>query len=685
LKRQIGGNALSTGRRRYLYTVALLSYVALLAALILCSRELIRLLLADSPSQNWLLVLPRSALASWLLVAGVSAILWGIHWYLANRPARVLTMAAAGERAATVRKAYLYLGQGAALALVVVQAWRVVADVIKVGFGLPDSAPTPVNARLVALTVGAVIALVFWGYLRWETVRDGDFGRESSRAANWRRAYFYLAALAGSTLAMVGAGESVRRLVVALANSSARGEGWQTLLANCLATLAIGAPLAFAAWGTANRLARNAPPLEMNALSRVLLRYGDLFVGTLATLLTAGYLLAQVLMLALGRLLGPYWPTAVAYLPVGLITWLICAPAVRLDVALGGETARTATVRRLVRYTVAGLALAAFWLGLTEFVRLILLAVLRVRPADPAVAAAWWTRFAYAAAIVFVAAPAWWGHWWSQQVRARVIGPAGDAERASGVRQFYLYAVTLAGAAIALAALGLAVFLFLNRNVTGAMGMRAALAGAGAAAFVSLLWAAAHGLTLRGDARWLAVDQAASARMAAAAEPTKVAVAAAPRSYRREDLAAAAAGAGIAPLSARPVAVIDGVDGSVGAAALIALRRALPDTTLWPIGLNAKAQVAMLNALSEAMPPAVPGNALAQAAAILGPSDILLAGSLDGDVTNDLVSALASSPTRLLLLPPRDSRLRWVAAPDWPLERWIDNAVIEIADAVKRA
>ena len=125
----------------------------------------------------------------------------------------------------------------------------------------------------------------------------------------------------------------------------------------------------------------------MNALSRVLLRYGDLLFGTLATLLTAGYLLALVLMLALGRPLDPDWPAAVAYLPVGLITWLICAPAIRLDVALGGETPRTATIRRLVRYTVAGLALAAFWLGLTEFVRLILLAVLRVRPADPAIAA----------------------------------------------------------------------------------------------------------------------------------------------------------------------------------------------------------------------------------------------------------------------------------------------------------
>ena len=134
---------MSTGRRRYLYTVALLSYVALLVALIMSSRELIRLLLADSASTDWLLVLPRSALGPWLLAAGVAAILWGIHWSLANRPARALTMSSASERAAPVRKAYLYLGQGTALAFVVAQAWRGMTDVIKLGFGLPDFDPAP--------------------------------------------------------------------------------------------------------------------------------------------------------------------------------------------------------------------------------------------------------------------------------------------------------------------------------------------------------------------------------------------------------------------------------------------------------------------------------------------------------------------------------------------------------------
>ena len=123
----------------------------------------------------------------------------------------------------------------------------------------------------------------------------------------------------------------------------------------------------------------------------------------------------------------------------------------------------------------------------------------------------------------------------------------------------------------------------------------------------------------------------------------------------------------------------------MGAALLAALRRALPDAVLWPVGLNAAAQLAMLNALGDGTPPAVPADALSRAAAVLGPGDILLAGGLDGEVTPDLAAALAASPARLLLLPPRDPRLRWVAAPDWPLERWIENAVIDATNATRTA
>jgi hypothetical protein len=432
----------------------------------------------------------------------------------------------------------------------------------------------------------------------------------------------------------------------------------------------------------------------------VLLRYAGLFFGTVVTLASLGYMLDEIFRFVLRLPFGPYWPAALAYLPVALITWLACAGGIRHDVALGGESARTGAIRRLVRYTVAALALAAFWFGLAEFARLILLALMGVRPADLAATAREWERFARAAAAVFICAPAWWGHWWSQQVRARAAGPAGQVERASLVRRFYLYAIVLIGACVALAALGFMAFLLLNRQAAGETAVRAGTATAGAVAGVALLWTFAHLLTLRGDRRWQLADsrwrmadgnpQTVALQPAGTAVPAtgpQAAAVAGPRRFQRDTLPSpedALRAREAAERRARAaLAVIDGADGIMGAALLMALRKALPDAVLWPVGLNAAAQVAMLNALDDRTPPAVPGDALSQATAILGPSDILLAGGLSDEVTPDLIAALTASPARLLLLPPRDPRLRWVAAPDWPLERWVENAVIEATNAIQ--
>ena len=176
-----------------------------------------------------------------------------------------------------------------------------------------------------------------------------------------------------------------------------------------------------------------------------------------------------------------------------------------------------------------------------------------------------------------------------------------------------------------------------------------------------------------------APDAAATAAAATAAAATAAAASVAapgPRRYRREDLDAFIASGGGAPTS-RPLAVIDGGDGAMGAALVAALRQARPNLQIWPIGLNAAAQVAMLDALGDAMAPAVPADALSRAAAILGPADILMPGGLDGEVTAELAVTVAGSPGRVLLLPSRDPHLRWVAAPEWPLARWVENAVIE--------
>jgi len=671
---------MNANRRLFLYSTALAGLLLLLASALVLVRQYASDLLGKPSAAT----VPAGLTLPLLVVALIGLIAWVVPWGIANHAARPLTMAGAVERASPARKAYLYAGQFAALAAIVIQAGLALRALF---LPMLDGATAELKAWLaapVSLAAACIVALVFWGYLRWETVRDGDFGHEPDRGANWRRAYVYLAALVGSFLAIAGAGELLRTLLTVL-NGGTGIASWQGRVANSLAALIVGAPLALLTWGRADRQAVNAPAAEVHALSRVALRYGGLFAGTVVTLFSLGYLLDQLFLFILRRPFGPYWTPAVAYSPVALITWLSCAGGVRQDVALAGEGPQTATIRRLGRYTIVAAALAAFWFGLTQFVRLILLGLLGVQPADPAAAALLQEQFARTAALALVGAPAWWGHWWSQQARARIPGTTGHAERASALRRGYLYAIILIGACIALASLGFGAFLALNGQVAGVAGLRAGAATAGAAALIALLWAISHALTLRGDDRWLIADsrlQIADGREQMADEVP--ATNRGPRSFQREALPALAEVLNPQPavVSQRPsatVVVIDGADGAVGTALLSVLHRAMPAAVFWPMGLNAAAQVAMLNALGAGTPPAVPPDALARAIAILGPSDITMSGGLDGEVTDELAAALAGSSARLLLLPPRDPRLRWVAAPDWPLERWVENAVIEVS------
>lgn len=688
---------MSRTRRLYFYAAAAVGFLALLAGAVFTARHAAVAWISGRPSAA---LSPETGAGLWLLLAAGGLAVWLGHWIPANRAARGLTMAAATERGSFPRKAYLYLGRFAALLALLAGAFLAIRAAL---LWLTGGNATLGQAILSA--AGAFPALVAWAYLRWETARDDDLGREPGAAVYLRRAYAYFFAALGLVLAFSGTGELLRSVASLLARPLDAAAPWRDVLANATAALIVGLPLTLLAWRFANRAAQAAPAVEMNTWSRVLLRYLALLVGASVTLVSASYLgerlvllflrLQRGLLAGLPGLAALDWTYALAYLPPAVILWASFADGIQEDVALGGEAPWTATIRRLVRYSIAAVTLAAFWFGLVEFARLILQVVLGSSTGGPAFAAEWWLRFARATALVLVAAPAWWGHWWSQQVRARRPGPAGHVERACLIRRVYLWAVVLVGAATTMAALGFAAFLAVNWQVADALGgVRAAVAGAIAAALVSLFWALTHGVVLRGDERWLAAEAPAAV---APVEPVAAKVAgpvvepgmptvvtAGPRRYRREDLAAWASGVGL-PITQRPLVVVDGADGAVGAALIAALRRALPDMPLWPIGLNAAAHVAMLNALGGGMAPVVPPDALGRALAILGPADILLPGGLNGDVTAELAAAVADSSARVLLLPPRDPRLRWVAAPDWPLTRWVENTVIEVTNTLQSA
>ena len=371
------------------------------------------------------------------------------------------------------------------------------------------------------------------------------------------------------------------------------------------------------------------------------------------------------------------WPLALATLIVGGVVWITLEKIARRDLAHAAETPAAATIRRIVRYGLAAIALAALLWGLTELLRIISSVTAGTVITDAAVRTQNQARFARAAALALVGAPAWWGFWWSQQSQTLTADSAASAARDAWPRRVYLYGIILAAAIAAFYSLGMLFYALIAGH---------ALANAavewGPIGLVALLALAGHSLAHRADNRAISAevrppgDEPAPSMTDAADNRTPLATAApapstmGPRSYVREALPP--------PTRTRPpiIVVIDGREGTLGAQLLAALRVALPGAIFWPMGLNAAAQGAMLDALGGA-PVTAPADACARATLILGPSDILAAGGLAGEVSADLAAAIIASPARKLLLPPTDPALRWVAAPDWPTARWIENAVIE--------
>jgi Domain of unknown function (DUF5671)/Domain of unknown function (DUF3842) len=689
-------NRVPPGRRVILYAVALIGLLITLASLLVLSAEAIRLWSSGFAVARVGMSLARGS-AGWIGLGLAGLTLWAVGWFPANGRARQLTVAGAAERASTLRKAYLYTGQLVTLGVGLTEAGLMVAALLRRPLELPAGDLTPWPGWALARAAGALIALLAWGHLRWVTVHDGDFGHEFGRAANWRRAYFYLGALAGFALVIAGAIGYLRamlglvssELLTAFSASPSpvpAAAAWRGPIVTSVTGLVIGIPVAILIWGTASRLAAGAPVREYGALSRVSLLHAGLIFGTLASLTSTAYLLQQGLLVVTGgpASTGLAWPnliTAMVCLPVGAVSWLAFASAARHTVALSHETPGSVSIRRFTFYLLAAAGLAAFWFGLTQLLRVILAG----GAGFPVLG-----LFSLGAALVLVGAPAWWAYWWPRQVRARQAGLQGAAERNSAARKIYLYGV-IAAATVALVLSLMALVL----QVAGGSVANAAVAGGAAGALagggIALFWLITYLLVLQGDRRWEAAGRpspsappAPAAALLAEPAPPDAAIAPGSRQFRREELAALAASpAFTAPAKTpRPVIVIDGGNGSLGAGLLAALRRALPEVLLWPVGLNPNAQAVMLAALGNTAPTAVPSDALARAAAIVGPSDLLLPGGMGGEVHTQLLADVAASQARLILLPPRDPRLRWVAAPDWPDERWIENAVIEVSNVV---
>ena len=473
-----------------------------------------------------------SEITPWLAGALVAMFIWGLHWHLANREARNLTIAGGAERGSTARKAYLWMGQFGALTFLAVEAglalyygflWILTAQAAT---RLPQALWLPQAA---AGALGASLSLVFWFFLHRLTVWDGDMGAEPGQGASWRRAYYYLGTGLATLIATLGAGEFLRTFLSVAAGvyffSTGAGDvaNWRALSAASLAMVIVALPMAIILWLRANRLIEmtsSAESLmdEVNALSRKLLVYAGMMAGTGLTLVTFGYLVWQGLLVLLGQPVAnaqAFWQEslvpAVAYLPEGLVLWLTFSNIARGDIDWTQETEDAAMVRRLYYYVMAALGLVVFWYGLQALLVLGILLVAGLWPVSMLGNPQARGYFSLAAALFLAGAPVWWGHWRPAQELARWPGPVGYAERSSTLRKAYLYGVVLAAAVVSVITLGSVVvrapdWLF---GPTAATSLATSLVQLGGGIAVAITFWLTHAVVLRADGRLRSEDERA--------------------------------------------------------------------------------------------------------------------------------------------------------------------------------
>jgi hypothetical protein len=186
-----------------------------------------------------------------------------------------------------------------------------------------------------------------------------------------------------------------------------------------------------------------------------------------------------------------------------------------------------------------------------------------------------------------------------------------------------------------------------------------------------------HVLTLRSDRQaqltWVRVQPSLPESTAPSAPPEG------PRSFSREELAPPKVETLPHTAPEASIVVVDGGNGAFALSLIEALRAAFPEAVIMPHGLTAAARRAMEDTGGGSAPP----GALGRAAVIIALSDDL-AVSADGEPLDlDLEDALRAGNARVLLLPPRRSNYRWVGAPNWPPERWIQYVVSEAAHVIR--
>ncbi len=501
-------DAMLTIRRLYVYLVAGASLAILVTGLAQVGAATLELLLGGGVESTY-----RQTIASFGAGALVGLPLWLGHW----RYAQHLSGRDPVERAATLRRLYLYAVLGSLLVSIAILVDRILAGVLLLALGVDPVPGSSTGAGLARTAWELVVVAAFWAYTFGIAAADRAAVREKSGSATLRRWYAYGAQLVAFLLALSSAAGLLEMVVVNfLGRVLVIGAERSVATSVTLTIVGLGIWLFHHRWTAGGAIAEEDRRTTLRAV------HGFLIVGVAVGITLSA--LGQMLHWLLARLLGVPAPSGsasgdvVAALagPIAAAIvfgagWALVRWSLARDGA-GSEAARQAGVRRLYLHLVALVALGTLAIGAAGLLWTLVDQLVGVgTPLSPSDLR---DELILSLTLVLVGLPVWLLHW-------RAARP--PIERLALSRRLYVFAALLASV---LAILGSGVY-FASQllNLALAVGgdrQAVEIGHALSVLLVALVIGAYHAQVVRGDNALRAVEQPAVAK----AEPAPAEVAA---------------------------------------------------------------------------------------------------------------------------------------------------------------
>ena len=600
---------MNTARRWYIYLVCAISLQGVTWAVI----ALLRNLLAGGGGQI-------TAIAFQIAAIIITLPLFLVHWLWAQR----LADREINEREASLRGIYHYGMMAGFLGPVIANAFSLIAFILWVATGRPGYDPSlgDESSTLEGLLfnlIAIIVCALLWFYQKRVVAEDVKSAPESDGFATMRRFYLFVFSAWGVTMTTLAVVHVIRWIMFQFGGSTLSLGGDSAYLADEVARLIVGVPLWLLFWRQAQNLFSGPNESERESALRKFYLYTTVFVAALTAVTNATGILA-----GLFRRILSLPPQGDIRTPLPIIIgmallWMLHAFLLKDDAARSAESVKQGNVRRLYLYLIAAIGLAAFLVGLSGDISILIRSFSQSFGESMKDALAWFT------AALIAGLPVWLIPWRQAQNEAVELTPDGVEARRSTVRKiylyFYLFLATMTVLSSAVYILYRLLALMLGERGEG--NLISGIAQAVAYSFVGVGVWLYHGSALRGDGD--------SSRRELA--------------MRLKDIR---------------VVIVDVGEAGFGQPLLSKLQQEEPDLNFELIALPAPDQESMQAIQAK----------LSGAGVIVGPWSIVVEG---GAINSEIARAVMNSSARKILIPARVNGWDWAGVDLWNTEELIQQ------------